>query len=404
MKKLIATLGVSLLVSGCSTISGWFADEEELEIRQLQPIDATFTPSVQWQQDIGRGVDGFFSNLHPAVAYGKVFAASRDGVVMALDKTSGKRIWRIELPQDRDSGWFDWFHGTYPTAKVAGGLVASYDKVFVGTEDGMVVALAEDSGAQVWKTDVAGEVLSTPAVDGGLVVVNTGAGDTVALDAETGEEKWRYESEVPPLSLRGLSSPVMVAGGVLTGTATGKVAVAVADNGMLAWEQAVAAPTGATELERLADIDVKPLVAGNMVYVVSYDGTLAALELRSGRVLWKREYASYQTLSIAGNNLFAVDLNGVVYALDRRNGIELWSVSSLKQRGLTAAVTLDDYLLVGDKWGFVHWLNQEDGKVVARLSLGGDDEDHGIYTAPVVDGKVFYTQTRSGTLYAVETP
>ncbi|MFC7002214.1 PQQ-binding-like beta-propeller repeat protein [Pseudobowmanella zhangzhouensis] len=241
-------------------------------------------------------------------------------------------------------------------------------------------------------------------MDGGLVVVNTTSGHTLALDADSGEQKWDFESEVPPLSLRGVSSPVMASGGVLTGTANGKLAVVVAENGVLAWEQAVASPTGATELDRIADIDTKPLIIGGSVYVVSYDGTLAALDLRSGRIMWKREYASFQSLSYAGNNLFVVDTSSVVYALDRRNGIELWSQSGLRERGLTAAQTVADYVVVGDKWGFVHWLNQTDGKIVARLSLGGDDEDEGIYTAPVVDGNVFYTQTRDGQVYAVETP
>ena len=404
MKKLSALVLASSLLSGCSTISGWFADEEEQEIRQLKPIEAAFQPTISWQSSVGNGVDNYYSRLHPALAYDKLFVASRDGEIKALEPQTGKRLWQVQLEQDRESGWFDWFNAQYPSAKVAGGLVSAYDKVFVGTEDGYVYALQQDSGEQVWRANVKGEVLSTPAVDSGYVVVLTGSGLLLALDAESGEQKWSHETEVPPLSLRGLSAPVMVSGGVLSGTATGKLMVNVVDNGLVAWEQAVAAPTGATELERLADIDVTPLVVGGTVYVVSYDGTLAALELRSGRVVWKREYASYLSLAYAGNSLFVVDTNSVVYALDRRNGIELWSQSGLRERGLTAAATVGDYLVVGDQWGFMHWFSQQDGQIVARLDLGGDDEDEGIYTSPVVDGKVIYTQTRSGDVYAIETP
>ena len=49
-------LAVSITMSGCSTISDWFADDEELEIRRLKPIEAKFTPKLVWDRDIGDGV------------------------------------------------------------------------------------------------------------------------------------------------------------------------------------------------------------------------------------------------------------------------------------------------------------------------------------------------------------
>jgi outer membrane protein assembly factor BamB len=36
--------------------------------------------------------------------------------------------------------------------------------------------------------------------------------------------------------------------------------------------------------------------------------------------------------------------------------------------------------------------------------VGGDDEDEAIYTAPVVDGNMLYTQTRDGKLVAISIP
>ena len=53
-------LAVSITMSGCSTISDWFADDEELEIRRLKPIEAKFTPKLVWDRDIGDGVNHYF--------------------------------------------------------------------------------------------------------------------------------------------------------------------------------------------------------------------------------------------------------------------------------------------------------------------------------------------------------
>ena len=146
------------------------------------------------------------------------------------------------------------------------------------------------------------------------------------------------------------------------------------------------------------------MIAGGVIYVISFDGSLASVELRSGRTIWKREYKSYRRLTQAGNSLFVVDSDSNVYALDARNGIEKWSQSALKKRLLTAAEPIGDYLVAGDKWGFLHFFDQAEGKIVARVDVGGDDEDESIYSAPVVDGNILYTQTRDGKLVAIQVP
>ncbi|BDX07837.1 outer membrane protein assembly factor BamB [Planctobacterium marinum] len=408
-----ALLIVLLNLTACSMIptwmdpTTWFEDEEEAEVRVLKPINAQFQPEVVWDETVGDGVESYFSRLTPVVAYDKVFAASRQGVVKAFDKVSGNEIWKTDLADYRDEGMLSsvtqfWSDGV--SARLSGGITAAYQRIYFGSENGLVFAIDVDSGKVVWQSKVKGEVLAAPAVNEGVVVVNTAAGIMHALDAETGEERWIYESEVPALSLRGVAPATIANGAAIAGTASGKVAVVRLENGQVLWEQTVAAPSGATELERIVDIDSETIVFGGIVYVVSYNGTLAAVELRSGRVLWKREYRSYRRMTIDGNNLFVVDDKSQVYALDRRNGIERWSQSALRDRELTSAAPVSGYVVVGDKYGFLHWLDKSTGDLVARLNFGGDDEDNSVYVEPVVDGNTLYAITREGDIAAITTP
>jgi outer membrane protein assembly factor BamB len=388
-------------------VANWFYDEDELEVRRLKPIESKFTPVQKWSKDLGDGVGSYFSKLKPAVNYGKIFAADRQGVIAAYDQETGKQVWLRNLATYKEEGLTAsvkklWSSGI--PAKIAGGVSVAYETVFFGTENGEVIALDANTGEQKWITTVKGEVLASPAVDAGVVVVNTGSGFVFALDASSGEELWKHESDVPPLSLRGVSAPSAANGGAIIGTATGKLVVNIIESGQSAWEQVISAATGVTELERIVDIDSQPLVANGIIYVISYDGTLAAVEMRSGRVIWKREYKSYRTLSMSGSSLFVVDNNSYLYALDIRNGVELWSQGSLKKRLLTGATPVGDYIVAGDKYGYLHWFDQADGKIVARLGVGEDDEDESIYTDPVADGDMLYTQTRDGKLVAIETP
>ncbi|WP_420936133.1 outer membrane protein assembly factor BamB [Alteromonas sp. A081] len=404
IRTISMALAVSITLSGCSTISDWFADEEELEIRRLKPIDAKFSPVVEWERDIGDGVNHYFSRLKPVYAYDKLYAADRHGNVVAMEPATGNVIWEKNFATFRSEGMLSSVSNLWSSGESAriGGIFAADRHLFIGTENGYVAALDAESGDLVWDATVPGEVLAAPAADDGILVVNTGAGSLFGFNTRTGEQLWRHEGDTPPLTLRGISGPIASNGGVIVGASTGKLQVNLIDTGVLAWETVISTPSGATELERIVDIDATPVLYGGTIYTVSYNGTLAAVELRSGRVIWKREYASFRNLNIDGNQIFVVDNASNVYALDRRNGVELWSQGTLKQRSLTAVTPVGEYVVVGDKWGFLHWIVKESGEIVARVDVGGDDEDDSIYAAPIVVEDAIIAVTRNGVVASVK--
>ncbi len=392
-------------VSGCTTISNWFADDEEIEIRTLPELTNQFESNIIWSESVGDGVEDYFSRLSPTVGYDKIFAASREGIIVALDPKTGKEIWETEVSRKSREKKFLNLYGLFPStvsAKVSGGLLVAYNSVYFGTEDGLVYSLDQEDGSVQWQTQVPSEVIAKPAADAGVLVVNTVAGTLIGLDSQTGEIKWQTESDVPPLTLRGVSSPAAAAGGAIVGLSNGRVRVNILESGLTAWEAIVAKPTGATDLERIVDIDTQPLVFGGTVFVVSFGGSLSAIELRSGNVIWTREYASFRNVSISGNRLFVTDKNSNLYAIDRRNGVELWSNGQLRKRGLTSATAIDDFIAVGDKFGYLHYFTQDEGQYVSRIDIGGNDEDEGIYVEPVLFDDKLIVKTREGDLNLVE--
>ncbi len=166
--------------------------------------------------------------------------------------------------------------------------------------------------------------------------------------------------------------------------------------GQLKWGE----PTGSTELERVIDVDSAPVVFGDKVYAVSSRGNLVAIELKSGRILWKRQYSSYRQISIYRNTIFLTNVRGHVYAIDRLNGIERWSNLELANRGVTGPAIIDGYVVVGDFEGYLHWLDQETGEIVARHEV----DSSGIHATPTVVDNIIYSQSRDGDLQAIATP
>lgn len=389
-KRMMLGAAVSLALQGCSL----FSSEEDLTpMAALPVVESAFTADTQWSSSVGDGIGDFYSQLKPAVEDDHIYAAARDGDVTAFDRKSGQVLWSVdlaELPANVDKR----------SARLSGGLVSRYGKLFLGSENGVVYALNEADGAVLWQTTVPGEVVASPAVEDGRVVVLTTSGRLIALDTDEGKQQWTLSEEQPPLTLRSASAPVITNGAVLYGRADGKVGIALLSNGQPVRQSKVADPRGATELDRMVDVDATPLIAGDELYAIAYNGQLMARKLMTGDEVWKRKYSGYRDLAVTGNAIVLTDSRSHLFAVDRRNGLELWSNTQLENRSVTAPVIFGDYVVVGDVEGYLYWLDRTDGTIKAMQQL----DSSGLYAAPLVDGDTLYVQSRGGKLYALQRP
>jgi outer membrane protein assembly factor BamB len=261
-----------------------------------------------------------------------------------------------------------------------------------------VIALSAEDGALRWRVRVSSEVLAPPRASGGVVVVRTVDGRLAGLDGLTGGRLWAYDRSVPILTLRGTSPPVITHDAVLAGLDSGRLVAVALRDGRALWEQQITQPRGRSELERMVDIDAEPVVANETVYVVTYQGSIAALDLFSGRGRWQREMSSNTGLGVDSRHVYVSDTLGQVWAMDRASGSAVWRQARLKGRGLTAPVAVGEHVVVGDAEGYLHWLRRDDGQFAARTRL----DSAGIAAAPVVaDGETVFVYGKGGTLAAV---
>ena len=123
--------------------------------------------------------------------------------------------------------------------------------VVAGASHGDIVALDAATGEQKWKTRINSEILSAPAIGKGVVLVRAVDGRVVALRATDGSEIWSAEQQVPRLSLRGTANPLIVGDMAMSGFDNGRVlALTLADGGPV-WDVSVAPPSGRSEIDRL---------------------------------------------------------------------------------------------------------------------------------------------------------
>ena len=86
----------------------------------------------------------------------------------------------------------------------------------------------------------------------------------------------------------------------------------------------------------MVDVDATPLIAGDELYAIAYNGQLMARKLMTGDEVWKRKYSGYRDMAVTGNAIVLTDSRSHLFAVDRRNGLELWSNTQLENRTVTA--------------------------------------------------------------------
>ncbi|MES9965498.1 MAG: outer membrane protein assembly factor BamB [Candidatus Sedimenticola sp. 20ELBAFRAG] len=386
MMRYITAMSAALLLSGCGSMDSmnpidWFGSEES-SVKPAELVELTGSVPVRtlWSTSVGSGADDQRVKLVPYVVDNRIYAADSSGTVKALDAASGRTQWSVETELE-----------------ISGGPGAGEGLVLIGTSNAELVALDSSSGAERWRTRVSSEVLSVPKVSRGMAVVHTIDGKLFGFDAASGKQTWIYDRTAPVLTLHGSSSPVISGNAAICGFANGKLVSVELETGNPIWEVSVTAPRGRSELERMVDIDGDPLVVDGIIYVATYQGDMAAVSQDTGVVLWRRKLSSYTGLSVDYRQLYVSDDNDFVWAVDPRNGSALWKNEKLKARRLSAPAVLDDYVVVGDYQGYLHWLSTEDGRLLGRTRVGEDP----ITTAPVVNNGVVYIYGDGGALAAV---
>ncbi|WP_304916014.1 outer membrane protein assembly factor BamB [Methylophaga sp.] len=372
-------------LAGCGTIKEFFAaDAYEAPPAELTEFQVEFEPKNIWSTNTGDGAKTAYANIAPWLQGNSIITVDHKGDVRSHNIENGRRDWRTRL-----------------NISVASGVGGGEGLIVVGAQSGEVVALDGATGKELWRQRLSSEVLAPPKVGDGMAVIRTADGRLTALSATNGNILWNYQRAVPLLSLRGVSAPVIDGQSVLAGYDNGKLVALSLNDGKVIWDRSVAIPSGRTELERLVDIDADPVIHNGIVYVVAFQGNLAAMDVDTGQTLWDREMSSTSGIAVDPTNaVYVSDDQSYLWAIADGTGDSLWRQTLLLRRSISAPVIAGDYVVVGDFEGYLHWVARSDGRFVARQRI----DKNAIRSQPVVRDGVLYVMTTGGKLTAIRIP
>jgi outer membrane protein assembly factor BamB len=301
-------------------------------------------PVLQWRFRAAGPV-----NSDVAIVGDAVFVASDDGIVRALDRTSGAERWAFRTAQGPliglaiDSGLALVVDGTghlialdAATGKERwasrsaligpSNLAVDGGRVYAGQSDGSIAAINAASGVEMWRTSIStvGPANSPAVADGMVFDAGTGAGIS-ALDAATGNVVWHAETGPDQLG-----TPV-VSGGIAYIGASGQAA----SGRLWAFDEKTGRPLWVVDQDLQA-----PSVANGVAFTASSSGLIAALDSASGTTRWTFHVQgpAHAPAVAAGVVYVAADGEHRVYALDAASGGYLWRFDVDGSNGCCIAV------------------------------------------------------------------
>ena len=377
---IVRTLGVAaavLVASGCSLFGG---DDSTAEPpAELQPIEQTLDVQRIWSARVGRGTEGLRLGLAPSTDGVNVYAGAHDGRVAALDAATGRAVWsvRTDAPLSAGPGYGN------------GALV-------FGTTDGRLLLLDAETGEVRWQVPVGSEVLASPAISGNTIALRSTDGRLRGFALADGRELWAVEQSQPALIVRGDTRPVIAGQTVVAGFDNGRIGAYRLTSGEPIWELPIGSPAGRTELDRLVDIGGDMQVLGSDVYAVGYQGRAVAVDLNNGFVIWQQEMSSLAGLGADATRVYVTTDVDYVVALSRPNGAQQWTQDALRLRDLTAPLRFLNTVVVGDLEGYLHFMDVDDGRFVARVRASSAP----IPAAPIIVGRNIVVQAEDGRVAA----
>ncbi len=292
----------------------------------------------------------------------------------------------------RTEGYVLWSMTIPSHATVDGAFSYARAKLYVGDNQGNLYALNSRDGSVAWTFKGQSEWLSPPVVAHERVLAGTSSDELYALDEETGKEIWHFSRRGDEkMTIRGTSTPAVFGTEVFYGFSDGSLVALTIGKGKLLWTQRLRSH------DRFYDIDMRPEVDQNRVIAATFDGNLYSLDRLTGETKWVFRVGSYGGFLVENDRLYFSGLNGSFYCLDKNNGEVIWKTPFQGGVGSTP-VRAGKYLIITTSSDPVYVLDSETGKVVATKGLGSGS----LAAAEAQPDGWFYVMSNFGNLYAFE--
>ena len=276
-----------------------------------------------WKVSVG------FGDATPALAGNKIYLNTRQAdqeVILCLDAATGKELWKSQYPSTAVTGPSGSHPGPRSTPAVANGKVITFGA------SAIVSCLDANTGKLVWRrenpTNAVPQFFTgmSPLIVDNTCIVHVGTkdnGEVLALDLNTGNEKWKWTGDGPAYA----STSVMIIDGkkhLIVQTEKNLISLNLAD-GKLMWQMA-------TPVQQRFYNAASPYIDGQTIYYTGQGTGMKAIKVENSgneyvtKELWTNPTigAKWNTPVLKDGFLYGFTDQKRIYCLNSTTGQTAW--------------------------------------------------------------------------------
>ncbi|MEP3299148.1 MAG: PQQ-binding-like beta-propeller repeat protein, partial [Pseudoruegeria sp.] len=349
-----------------------------------------------WSVSIGEG-DSRRSRItaDPVVLNNRIFTLDAESNVMAHG-VGGAKLWSASLVTARDK-----------SDEVSGGGLAIADNILVvGTGFGRLVALDAATGGLIWEQRLNTQISGPPTIANGNVYVSTRDSRGWALNLANGKIQWQVQGAPARVGVAGGAAPAVNSEVAIFPVGNTELLATFPKGGIRLWSASASGQRQGKVYATTSDLTSDPVIDGDKVYVGSQSGRLVALDIGSGERIWTAQEGSYTPALPIGGSVFVISDQNELLRLDASNGERIWGIELPYFKKDLASKRRDVYshfgpimaggrLLVASGDGVIRSFNPETGALISTVTIDG-----GATANPAVAGGTLYVVSRKGKLHA----
>jgi len=251
----------------------------------------------------------------------------------------------------------------------------------VGCYDNNLYALDASSGEFKWKYATDGGIPGRPAVLGGNMFFGSEDHRLHVVSTQSGKVVWTYFTDAP---IR--SSPRIAESHVFIGSDDAYLHAVNVNSGRMTWKAEASSPVRST-----------PFITNELVYFGTEEGDFYAIDFR-GEVKWhfKAKRAVTASPVVVGDAVYFTSLDGTLYALDAHSGWVVWRFR-MGKGSISSPCVIDNLLFVGSADKAIYCVDIRTAKETWRFNT-----DHQVSGSPVVYKDSIYCGSVDGHLYCID--
>ncbi len=250
---------------------------------------------------------------------------------------------------------------------IRSGVTVHEERAYVCAGSNRLVAFSVEDGSEAEVIELTTNCVAPPVFGDNRIYVRLADGTVVALDEER-KVLWSHSQGLVNLSLDGASPLLFYNDSLYFGTDTSRLISLSPAQGDLYWTVNVGTPKSYTEIGLILDIDAPMEIWGNYLIVSAYQSRILMINSLTGRQIWELDLSTRTGVFVDDydDRAWIADNEGVVHSIELDTGKILWSTDTLKYRTVSRPVKIDDYVVVADRFGYLHIFTADEGFYVGR--------------------------------------